>query len=493
MITEKIKIHGDSSFELDLGYSYKKNEKRSDYDIETYIFVPRSLDVNSSTYSQTDFFQDLKTNIRFTTPLYNFNDILYGNESAYAKLVGSISNYTVISNSENAKQFRYHVKMFVSIYRSSLTKALSKAFNLKSDEEIGRELLGVIEELKRILSKYRLLDKGIENKFDLRERNVYRFGDEFLSYSTERYLLQLIKKLSRNKYKHFEIELLRAKIELKRELDYQKTQGFIQMETKEGKTNENTVYRRGILRKFAEDRLFLNARTQKDGKIIEQIIFSLAAGIAMVFATVIAFLSQMVYGNFTTPLFIALVVSYMAKDRIKELIRNNVNDRIQSKYLFFHRTKIVSGEEKLGYCKESFQFVPEKKLPSTVAKIRNRNHLTDIENDWKGEDIMYYRKRVEVYNRRFHKVLKEYEISGIKDIVRFNLSNFTTKMSSPYLFFNAYDTETDEVVRVKSEKVYHLNMIVLMKYQDRQDIKRYRIFLNKNGLKRIEKVKNRDK
>ena len=37
----------------------------------------------------------------------------------------------------------------------------------------------------------------------------------------------------------------------------------------------------------------------------------------MIFATGIAFAFQQKYGNFTIPLFVALVISYMLKDRIK--------------------------------------------------------------------------------------------------------------------------------------------------------------------------------
>ncbi|MCK5907797.1 MAG: hypothetical protein KAG37_09415, partial [Flavobacteriales bacterium] len=186
--------------------------------------------------------------------------------------------------------------------------------------------------------------------------------------------------------------------------------------------------------------------------------------------------------------FITLVISYMAKDRIKDLAKSNVNNRIQAKYFFDNKTKIISGDEQIGLSRESFNFIEDDKIPNEVKKKRNRDHLTEIENDWKGESVMLYRKRVTVYNKRFRKVFKEYEIRGIKDLTRINVSRFTTKMSAPYLPFLAWDEKSKKVKKVKGEKVYHFNVVMVVKHKKERHIRRYRIFLNKKGIKRIEKV-----
>jgi len=489
MIKEKIKIHGGESFEIDLGYSYNNNERSSTYDIDTYIYTPRSLDINKSTYSKDDFFQDLKTNIRFLTPEYNLNELVAGEDSAYNKLFKSINNYLSKPNKENAKQFRYHVKMFVSIFRSSLSKHTNRILSKSSTKEKQVLLEELFSTVDNVVAKYRTFYKNLSVEIvKEREQNVYKFGDEFISYSIEKQFLIIIKKLAKREDNKLSKQLKSSQNHLEKELKYQEKIGAFQLKLETNKSNEDTVYRRGILRKFAEDRLFLSTRTEKEGVMMEQIIFSLAAGFAMIFATGIAFLSQQYYGNFTMPLFIALVISYMAKDRIKELVRNNINNRIQAKFFFDNKTKIISGDEEIGICKENFNFIEEKKVPSEVNKLRKREHLTEIENDWKGENVMRYHKRVTIYNKRFRKVFKEYDIRGIKDIVRLNVSRFTTKMSTPYLPFYAWDSLAKEVKKVKGEKVYHFNVVMVFKYKKKKHLKRYRIFLNKKGIKRIEKV-----
>jgi len=489
MIKEKIRIHGGESFEIDLGYLYDNEKKSSTYNIDAYIFTPRGLDINNSTYSKKKFFQDLKTNIRFTTPIYELNQIIEGKDSALEKLNGSIDAFLKKPNKENAKQYRYHIKMFVSIFRSSLSKHTRRVLSKKIDSE-KKELIDKLPEyINSIVNSYRELYVKLNvDSVEQREKNVFKFGNEFISYSVEKQLLILIRKLSKHKNDAFAEELNIFQQILEDELNYQKNNRILRIKTSDSKSNESIVYRKGILRKFAEDRLFLNTSTEKEGVMVEQLIFSLAAGFAMIFATSVAFFSQQYYGNFTMPFFIALVFSYMAKDRIKELVRSKINNRIQAKYFFDHKTEIISGDEGIGICRESFDFVEDKKIPLEVKKIRKRGHLTEIDNDWKGENVMRYQKRVTIYNKRFKKVFKEYEISGIKDIVRLNTSRFTTKMSSPYLPFNAWSEKDKKVVKVKGEKVYHFNIILVFKYKKERHIKRYRVFLNKKGIKRIEKV-----
>ncbi|MCK5782264.1 MAG: hypothetical protein KAH10_06715 [Flavobacteriales bacterium] len=491
MIKEKVRIHGGESFEIDLGYLYNSDKRASTYDVDTYIFTPRGLDINKYTYSKSDFFQDLKANIRFLTPEYGLAELLLGDDSAFSKLNNSIDAFITKRSNDNATQYRYHVKMFVSIFRSSISKHVSRIVSKTSLNEKRSLIKELFIELEEILSKYRSLHRKIRNaKLGERYINVFIFGDEYLSYTVEKQLLILIRKLSRRKDDSLIEERLEAQSFLETELEYQKKIGVLQLKTSSNKSNENTIYRRGILRKFAEDRLFLNTTTEKEGAFMEQIIFSLSAGFAMIFATGIAFLSQQHYGNFTLPFFSVLVFSYMAKDRIKEIVRKNINTRIQAKFFFDNKTKIISGDSKIGICRESFIFIDEKKIPEFVMKVRKREHLTEIENGWKGENVIRYHKRVTIYNKKFRNVFKEYEIKGIKDIVRINISRFSSKMSSPYLPFYAWDRVTKEVKKVKGEKVYHFNVIMVFKYNNEKHLKRYRVFLNKNGIKRIEKVSN---
>jgi hypothetical protein len=87
------------------------------------------------------------------------------------------------------------------------------------------------------------------------------------------------------------------------------------------KDNETLVFRRSVLKKYVASILFLDTEVNTDWLPLQQVFFGLAAAAARVFATAAAFISQSVYGGLTLPVYVTLVVSYIFKDRIKDLLR----------------------------------------------------------------------------------------------------------------------------------------------------------------------------
>ena len=86
MIDENIKIHDQYSFEIKLGYKPSREEVASDYQVDTYLFIPDSLDINQQTYNKKDFYNDLKIYVRFITPICLLKDILNCTIDPYNRL-----------------------------------------------------------------------------------------------------------------------------------------------------------------------------------------------------------------------------------------------------------------------------------------------------------------------------------------------------------------------------------------------------------------------
>ena len=57
-----------------------------------------------------------------------------------------------------------------------------------------------------------------------------------------------------------------------------------------------------MLKKFVESELYIHLSKKKDGVAVEQIYYSIAAVIAMIFATAIAWFMHVKYVNITWPL-----------------------------------------------------------------------------------------------------------------------------------------------------------------------------------------------
>lgn len=89
MILDKVKIHDKYSFEIKCNYPLIKNQKATFYRINTFLFLPNSLDINRVTYKKKDFYNDLKTYIRLKKPVYLMRNLINGIDSPYSKLRSS--------------------------------------------------------------------------------------------------------------------------------------------------------------------------------------------------------------------------------------------------------------------------------------------------------------------------------------------------------------------------------------------------------------------
>jgi hypothetical protein len=217
----------------------------------------------------------------------------------------------------------------------------------------------------------------------------------------------------------------------------------------------------------------------------------MAAGLSMVFATVIAFYFQQQYGNFTFPFFIALVVGYMFKDRIKEVGRSLFAKYLQT-VLYDRRIVIrtLDGKYKLGMLREKVAFVREKDIPSAILALRNRDQITDLDNDGRGEHIICYAKDIVLYTDTFKDVFVSMpEITGLNDIMRYNVRACLEKMDEPIQAKSYLDGS--QIKTALCHKVYHLHLVFKYSsdYPGGEEIyKHIRLILNQQGLKRIEHV-----
>lgn len=183
------------------------------------------------------------------------------------------------------------------------------------------------------------------------------------------------------------------------------------------------------------------------------------------------------------PFFVALVVSYMLKDRIKELSRYYFAHKLGRRF-FDHRTDVSLSNHNIGWSKESMDFISESKVPAEVLKTRNRSAILEADNRNNREKIILYRRLVRL-NRKSLNECSQYPTSGMNDIIRFNVSNFVQKMDNPIvpLFIPG---ENGSIGIVKGEKMYYINLVIQFKNEEQSEYKRYRIVMNRKGIKEIE-------
>jgi hypothetical protein len=484
MIEESVKIHDKFSIEIKLGFNARRKLKVSDFSVNTWLFIPNSLDVNPMTYEKKDFYRDMRSYIRLITPVFLLRDIAGDKNTPFTLLGSSFENLASDPTRTHVAEYEYQIKMFCSILKSALRDDQAHVLHNQSFVDKIYLIDEYIENVRKIISRYRRLRMVINASTIKKEwYDFYLFGDEFISNIVEKHLFRLIEMLDDIKNK--DVNGLRKKIAntIHEEIQYKKEKGFLVVEKKEPKHNREMIFRLGSLKKFAENELFLTTNKKKDGVLAEQVYYSIAAGISMIFATAIAFSFQMKYGNFTIPFFVALVVSYMLKDRIKELARYYFAYRLGRSY-FDHKTTISLKEKEVGWCKEAMDYLTEDKVPAEVVKMRNRSDILEANNRWFSERIILYRKLVRVYRARLDQCIS-YNTTGIHDIVRFNIAGLIPKMDDSEFPLYRFD-DSNEIKKVKGERAYFLNLIMQMKNDDQVLYRRYRIAINREGILDIE-------
>lgn len=483
MLKSKIKIHDKFSVIIDVTYDRIFKRKRSKYTTTTYLFISNSLNINSRTYPATKFYNDVKLFLKYDPPNYTLKNINNGKESLLKNLIAQTRKIKKNKSHKNKANFKDKVKMFAATFSSLIREKTS--FLIEESIISDKNITDFLETINHVLLEFRndvviaVRESSIKEKYKI---EVF-YADEHISNVIELQLMELFNHLQNEKNNGQTLNEIVALINF--EQKYKKQEVYDSPKDKDINPEE-LLYKRNQLKKNIESIFFLNQDIRKDGAVFEQTLLALAAGLAMVFSTGIAFYYQLLYGNFTMPFFIALVISYMLKDRIKGLI--SLMFLKKSNNVFYnYKIKVTNSlGKKVGLIKENFVFIPLKKLESKIKKYRRVDLVVKTGIESLNEHIIQYKKRIVIYPKKFGHDLPDEKIIGLTDVTRLNFHRFIQYMDDPTKDYIL--VKKGEVYNKEASKVYHINII--QKYYTGEGIEysRYRVIMNRNGIKRIEEV-----
>ncbi len=500
-IQQAVKHHDKYQIEIKLDYELLAAEQTR-YNISTYIFVPQNLGITPESYPKHYFYRDVQSYIRLKTPSLNLREISDSERSPLCQVESLVRRADWTGEPDCHERVITQLKLL----SATLKSAIREHFNLierriqevkatphgKAHPFVHNLVEEYLAETDRITGRFRALLAHF-NLPNVPEAvfSAYTLIDESISILIEENAVEMfqvadeyLKKTNREELKHALTALVNH------ETRHRKARGYLSI-LAGGAENENYLYRASALKKYASSVLFLKTDVKREGERLEHVLFALAAGISMLFATLIAFYFQYRFGNLTLPFFVALVVGYMFKDRIKEIGRMVFARQLEAR--LFDRSIVVrtqDGRHKLGIMKEKVRFVREADVPASVLRARNRDQITDIFNEGRGEKIICYTKDIVLYTDTFAQVFPDFpEITGINDILRYDIRHFLNKMAEPVQ--ERYTLVDGELQKLLAHKVYHLNLITRFKVSlphTGKINKRLRIVLNQKGIKRIEHV-----
>ena len=498
-IQQAVIPHDQYQIELKLDYSLLE-AKQTHYQISTFIFVPQNLGINPHNYRQVDFYRDVRNYIRLKTPIFALTDFTTHSMSPLAHLNNLVANENWATYAGNKEQVITNCKLFSAMLKSAVREHIQliqkRIAEAPPDAKIQLMILNLVEafleESKAITSQYRALYAYFNlPNVDAELFTAYKLTDESMSLLIEESAVEIFSIVA-DVFKKEKKALFKTQLSdcAEAEIAHRRAHGYASI-LEPDNDNEDYAFRTSVLKKYASSVLYLSTAVHREGAGLEQLIFAIAAGLSMIFATVVAFYFQARYGNFTFPFFMALVVGYMFKDRIKEWGRVTFAQYLQNR-LFDRRTVISTqdGKHKLGILKENMAFIDERDLPKDAIRARNRDSLTELDNDGLGENIICYTKEIKLYNNAFREAFHTLpEITGINDITRYNVGAYVNRMDEPYQE-KAYLAK-GQLHHISIAKVYHINLITryrsLMPRQPKV-YKRIRMILHQKGIKRLEQV-----
>ncbi|MFP2309089.1 hypothetical protein [Citrobacter braakii] len=444
--------------------------RSENYHIETWLFFPSSLQINRWTFPPQAFQQNLKNYIRLRPPTLSLRKL----SVSVPKTLGTIERLiTEQSKDTSAQGFEYRLKMFCLTFKRALHVEVRYIGKLSEDKQ-EQALLSFAATAEDILNNYRRMRIKMSKVAVVNALRIIDYGDEFLSLMLTHYGRKLLNDLSPSPG----YDTLR--IFWREQMLYRKANhpGTFPSPNSD---NELVIYHVNTLKKYISSPMYLDIRRKKGETFLAHTIAGIAAAIAMIFATAVAFIWQGKYGALSFQLFLAMVIGYIFKDRMKEGFRARLFSTFR-RWLPDRQQIIYKNlRSPVGKCNESFVFVGERQLPDDVRTMRRKVHILDIQNYYLSEDILHYSKHVHLRggDQMFSAVNR-----SVMDITRLDITPFL-KYTDELL--NELPTLDDEQV-LYGEKVYHINLIHRVTDGKESFLERARIIINSAGIKRIEPV-----
>ncbi len=504
ILGSKIRFHDRHRFEIKLDLSLP-NASRGVYRVETYFFVPRSLNINPATYTKEDFYNSTQKYIRFKTPQMDLGKLL-----DIGVLTSPISrimrNTTQLLSGERDRSLEAQtvdeIKLLGCMARGALRDYVKHMLAELAASGEGHEarLAGAAENCRAFLGDVRTLVERIRSLrqemsrpvMPARLRDAFSFLDEFLSLTVEDQLAELLEGVRARATQRKTLAALdEALVALVLDQSaHRRAMGYPSI-IQAGKRNETIVYRRSVLKKFISSVLHLQIQVSEWEGFL-QFSFGLAAGIAMLFATAAAIYAQSRYTVKSLPFVAIVVVSYIFKDRIKDWLKLYFSRGI-TRWLADRKVDILDPVygTRIGSFKEGFSFITGDSVPTDISHRRNIDNITSMDEEGKPERVFKYEKEVALYPRR---IARHHErLHDLNDIMRFSVREFTLRADDPetdYLYLNP---ATKDIKALRCARVYHVNMVI--KYiihdaagREKVTYDRMRIVLDKNGIVRLEEV-----
>lgn len=484
-------------FELKSDFTSASGQTESRYVQEFYIFIPKLLQVNDETYPREQFYRDQTNIIRYKTPVIALDVLVNPNNKTnpLSEIIQSLYK----NGSIDTEKLEYKLKLFGNIVKSALRREVNLhmgkigAWEESQHKQIEDSIISLCDKIQQLHSRYEEIRPLIfDNKSLFQSRKCYEYVDEFISKTIDYSLCVLLERLRQHEGIQFSEADKKICALIQSEKNYriavhQEAPSFDEKEL----NKEFILYRNGLLSQYVLDALQLSINRSSIRNIFQNVAGAVAAGIAMLIYLILFVWQGEIFLINSTPFIVFTVVLYILKDRVKEGLRT-YSYQHALKWFSDYKTEILSEDEGqvLGSLKESFTYIKEKNLSQKIVKMRNKGFHEMVSAFKRPESVIYYKRIVSLQGKHFMNPAERY---GLSMLFRLNIAPFLEKASNPRQSYLILVPGTSNLETILLPKIYHLNIIMKNTYTNDQGVlvtehKKYRLIVDKNGIKHVEKV-----
>lgn len=484
----RVERHDANQLELRLAYLLTPELRRQEYSVEAFVFVPRTLGINSRSYPSDRFYQDTAGYLRFKTPSVTLS-ALDGDSPWHRRVRAAAARH------DGLERAIHRLKLLGCVYRSALREASAKLeahIDAATDPgSLASQCAEYVFSTRRALTALRKL--GEEMQAGPRQlRATWEAVDEYIALWSETVVTQIVARLDQRLERWHSGPLTavrRTLADLALESYRWRSEREYRTVLEENSRNETLPYRARMLARTLTSALYLDEREEKAGRLAQNLAAMGAAAAAMLVAVLIAMWAQLELGMFSSAFVVVMVASYMLKDRIKDWGRHLLGRKL-ARWMpdRASRVRAPGSTETLAECNEVVGYV--SRPPREILAARFADHPSPVAPDGRPEHVLRYSKHVRIEGPALADALDGSE--GVRDILRLDLGHLRTRMDSPSETYLHLHPRTREVMRTECARVYHINLVLRFAHgadQGRADvIERVRIVMDQSGILRTEQV-----
>jgi len=481
-----------------LDYPLREGSKTQNYLVQTFVFVPRVLDLTKRSYPKESFYADTANFLRMTTPRRKLSEL--SEKSAVKPWAQELKRELAELRDGDAAGFeraQRSLKLLGCVFKGALRDSkkelfrdLEPYFQRGSTKDVDAYVSTFMEDLLGALRRLRkVARKGNGENLPAQLADAWRAVDEYSALIVEEAITEILIQLKDRTPPGSLAPLVARLKDTATELYRHRRDCGYETYVTEGGQNEYLPHRWRVLKRFVSSALYVKVDREETGLMALDIIGGVAAALAMLVATVsILFINARWPANLSWAFVTAMVLSYVVKDRLKEWGKRSLGKRL-TRGLSDHMLKLRSPEtgRLLGTCKESFTIKKVKNVPREVAELRFSDLASHDAIAGRPETVMWYTKEISLSSDELRAEFPG--ASGITDVFRLNVSPMLSRMDDLYEQYNYVHPDTGALRSTRCARVYHVNIVLCMSTEDGEmKLTRVRAVLNKKGVLRVESV-----